>query len=366
MNVIYIAPGKVKGQIDPGVQKKIDNQQRALEALGVHTIVKRFPVEPKNKRILPFATSSIDWKHIQIPNDVQGVYIRYLLSDYQFIKFLRKLRIASPAVKIVVEVPTYPYEKERRSKLVTIRDRLYRRQMQKWVDRIVYIGNKNYDSLFGVDAIQISNGIDLERVHVRQPKSKTDNTIHLMCVANFRPWHGIDRLLNGMIDYYRSGGSVPILLHLVGLGDSIYDLKAMVNNNKELTNRVVFHGYLDGTKLDDIYDLCDIAISSLGAHRKGLSRESSLKSKEYLAKGIPFIGSATLDAFDGIEVDFACPFPADESPIDIEKVVQFYSFIYGKESENQVANRIRTFAEEHVDVRVTMLPVAQFFLGESK
>lgn len=113
--------------------------------------------------------------------------------------------------------------------------------------------------------------------------------------------------------------------------------------------------------MDKIYCECTMAFASLGLHRidSGLVA-STLKTREYLAKGIPFIYSGEVDVFQKNPVDFCFRVPADESPIDIQSVIDFHDRLYAGESEEHLISRIRSFAEEHVSWKVTMRPVIDY------
>jgi hypothetical protein len=51
-------------------------------------------------------------------------------------------------------------------------------------------------------------------------------------------------------------------------------------NELDLNSYVIFHETKTGEDLDKIVDGCDIALGSLGNHRKGLYADSALKNRE--------------------------------------------------------------------------------------
>ena len=112
--------------------------------------------------------------------------------------------------------------------------------------------------------------------------------------------------------------------------------------------------------MDEVYDKCQFAIECLGCHRKGIDRSSSLKSREYLAKGMPFVYSGEIDVFLEDPVDFCLKVPADESPVDIEELVAFADGLYERESEEALIGRIRKYAEGHVGMNVAMKSVIDY------
>ena len=85
---------------------------------------------------------------------------------------------------------------------------------------------------------------------------------------------------------------------------------------------IILHGKKHGDELDTIFDTCDFGIGSLGRHRVGIDKIKTLKNREYASRGIPFIYSETDSDFDS--KPYVLKAPADESPIDIQKIIDFY------------------------------------------
>jgi hypothetical protein len=92
------------------------------------------------------------------------------------------------------------------------------------------------------------------------------------------------------------------------------------DNNME--EYVILYGKKHGEELDHIFDLCDFGIGSLGRHRVGIDKIKTLKNREYAARGIPFIYSETDNDFE--HKPYVLKAPADETPIDINRIIKFY------------------------------------------
>ena len=116
--------------------------------------------------------------------------------------------------------------------------------------------------------------------------------------------------------------------------------------------------------MDEVYDRCTLAIASLGLHRIGLSSASTLKTREYLAKGIPFLYSGIIDVFENEPVSFCLPVEADDSPINIPKLIEFHDFIYASSSQEEVISTIRQYAEENVSIEKTLADVVEYIWRE--
>ena len=89
-----------------------------------------------------------------------------------------------------------------------------------------------------------------------------------------------------------------------------------------MENYVILYGKKHGTELDNLFDKCDFGIGSLGRHRVGIDKIKTLKNREYAARGIPFIYSETDSDFD--PKPYVLKAPADESPIEIQRIIDFY------------------------------------------
>jgi hypothetical protein len=76
-----------------------------------------------------------------------------------------------------------------------------------------------------------------------------------------------------------------------------------------------------GKELDDVFNQCQFAIGSLGRHRSGITVIKTLKNREYATRGIPFIYSEIDSDFD--HQPYVLKAPAYETPIDIQKIVDF-------------------------------------------
>lgn len=291
------------------------------------------------------------------------VYIRYGMSDPFFIEILKVLK-KKKKTKILVEIPSYPYDKECETILMDRLnleiDRIYRTKMRKYVDKIVTFSDDK--EIFGIKTIQISNGVMVNNIRQRKVREGNED-IHLIAVAQFAMWHGCDRLIKGMARYYRNGGTRKVYFHLVGGGKILEEYRRIIEENA-LKEYVVLHGEQFGDKLDEIYDLSDIGVECLGLHRRGASMCSSLKAKEYAAKGLPILTSCEMDQFRDKEYYFIKKFPANEDDIDINEIINFSDEKLGrtKEFALSVSKEIRSIALQKCDITNTFNPVVNFFV----
>ena len=168
-----------------------------------------------------------------------------------------------------------------------------------------------------------SNGIDVNALPVRRLRrcDAMAETV-IVGVAALEDWHGYDRVIEGLSNYYsekKDGRDVRFIV--VGSGGVENRLKEMVKN-LGLETHVSFTGTLVGSDLDEVFAKADVCVSSLAIHRKGLSKASDLKTREYMSRGFPVIISAKdPDLEDGLP--FVHRVPVGDQPIDIFNVLRW-------------------------------------------
>lgn len=363
MKGLYFFDGYLEHPEYLGVKKKIYAQIEELEKNGIsvnlYTLSKQKTTLEKILIRFPFFTIVPKIWFSAFSSDFDFVYLRYTWSDRGLISFLSK--ISKSTKKVILELPTYPYEGEW-GKLkqipILIKDRIYRKKLYKYVNCIVTFSKKN--RIFNIQTISTVNGIKVDSV-IKKEVVTDLNEICIISIASLAKWHGYDRFLNGMVEYYRNGGNRKIVYHCVGDGIVLEEYKRIVKENN-LQKYVVFYGRQTGELLDEIYNRCTLAIASLGLHRIGGTLGSFLKTREYLAKGLPMITGCDIDILDKEKFPYFIQFPADESPIDIEKVIEFHDRIYlesGKTQE-EIVDEIRDFAYRTCDMSVAMKPIIDY------
>lgn len=287
-------------------------------------------------------------------------YIRRMGMSLNQLLVIRKIRKRNPKAKILYEIPTYPYKKELKKRWIDYplwwKERTYMPILHRYVDRIVTISKD--ERLFGMPTIPIINGINLDTIHPIKPVPE-DGAIHIVAVAMFCWWHGYDRLIRGLGEYYASGGERPIVLHLIGGGPFTTEFTILAKRYG-VSDKVIIHGYKTGAKLDEIYDLCHLGVISLATEDKDIYIHSTLKSREYLAKGLPTIATGTTDVFIGTDYPYNLELPTDTNSVNIQSVISFYDSIYCTKTRQQVIAEIRAFAERHIDMNITMEPVIRY------
>lgn len=357
-----------------GVQKKIDNQVKILNMVcDCRKIV--VPREEGNviKSIMwriPFGSFGRRYEYafdqIRKNGEPDFLYIRFAPFDRKFIRFLAELRRRYGLAKIMLEIPTYPYKGELLHDITMVpfyfKDVFHRHKVKRYVDRIVTLTDDRL--IYGIPTIHIMNGIIVDDIPMVSCGNESERGgVNLIAVALMRRAHGYERCIQGLARYYQKNPGRRVEIHFVGDGEE-KDYYQNLASQLHLEEYVFFYGSQAGKELDLIYDKADAGLGFFGLYKDKMSTISSLKSVEYLAKGLPVISGCVEDVmkYEGGKRFFKI-FPNDESVIDMEQVIDFYDSICDG-SNKGLHEEIREFAKKTVDMSVVMKPVINYILGE--
>lgn len=354
MRGLYFVEGITidRGDNGDGIEKKVlfqINELKKISTVDIVAISSEQSLLDKIKFLFPIIESNRERERRILLAKGKGldyIYIRKPSLTIKFYKLLRKLKKENKKLFIIMELPTYPFHREYRgiSRLMAIKSIPCEKKLKNVVDYIVTYSND--EKIWGIQTIKISNCVEYSKIEKREMSSTKLKTIRLTSVANFNYWHGLDRLITGIYEYC---GSYKIILNVVGEGREIPNLKKLTSK-LGLEDSVIFHGFKSGNELKKVFDNTDIAVDSLGRHRSGVSYNSSLKGKEYAARGVPSI-SGVLTEFDYIkEFPYYLKVPSDDTPININQVIDFYEAVYcdGK-SVSEVTEYIREYSFNYFD-----------------
>ena len=279
-------------------------------------------------------------------------------------------RVKKIGVKAVMEIPTYPYDQEsegfsRIERLQLRIDQLFRKGLARQLEAIVTFTNK--ERIFGQRTIRISNGVDLDSTPLLSSLTAVSDSLHLIGVAEVHYWHGYDRLIAGLGEYYQNKSQIPevrckreVFFHIVGgvWKSEMYDDEhapgfSELIKKYGIEDKVIFHGQLFGEELNAVFAQCNFAVGSLARHRCGISDIKTLKNREYASRGLPFVYSENDSDFDS--QPYVLKVPADETPIDIADIISFVEQLHVTPQE------IRK-SVEHLSWKVQMQRVVEEIL----
>lgn len=135
--------------------------------------------------------------------------------------------------------------------------------------------HKNFTK-FRKPTIVIGNGYNFRNAIINTQKFIKVKKFVFIGSPN-QPWHGIDKIivLARLLKEYE--------FHIIG-----YDHKTL-SKQFALSENIITYGYLSQEESDKIISNCHIGISTLALHRKNMIEASPLKSRHYLANGLPII-----------------------------------------------------------------------------
>jgi hypothetical protein len=129
------------------------------------------------------------------------------------------------------------------------------------------------------------NGIDVQQYCI--VPDEREGVPKLLFVTSYdAPWHGIDLLLKNL-----THSKEKYELHLVG------DVTLQTGDD----TRIVYHGLRDDRYIEALASKCDVGLSSFALSRKNMTQACPLKTRQYLAMGLP-VYSGHMDS--GLPLDF--------------------------------------------------------------
>lgn len=384
MNLLYLT-FQEDAPLYLGVTRKIRGQAAAFQKLGYEVTYtlwqgKTFRFCGADSHEAQIGPGRVMKQFFQIAEEYVSarrfdvLYLRLDRISFDVLHLCRAARKAGTR-RIGIEIPNYPYLKDyarniqyakgAKARAVTAvkiaataaADRFSGLSLRGLVDGVVLYGN-HAERFFGVKAMNADNGIDTESIPVVPPRQE-GSPITMLGVAGTLWWQGYDRVLEGMRAYRAAGGSR--LLRFVLVGGDRTEMPDFLKRVEDLGLRddVLCPGFQTGDELNRTYQTADVGISTLGCYRRGLTRCSSLKAREYAAAGLPFLYAYDDDSLRGDE-PFALRIPNNETPVDMETLV---TFVDRCRRDSACSVRERRFAEEQYDWKAMMRCILTF-LGE--
>lgn len=358
--------GKINGQIN--AYKKSD-----IEVYFGHFSGEKFSIEHEGKTILHnvkkgntrtklgsiynYIYSLIRKKHIDI------IYIRFASLDEKAINFFYNLHKIN--VQIIIEF--YSHNLVLEAKKTALRDfkagkvlnaiksyasltinQYYCTKLHNYVDLIVT--TTPVDKLYGIPTINVVNGIDTSASSVRI-KSNNEYDFNIVSVAMISTWHGYDRIIKGIANYYQNGGDKNIHYTVIGDGDEKANLEKLVHD-LQLENHVEFTGIKVKEELEPYYNYADVALEMLAGFRRTDGNISSIKMAEYFAKGVPVLYASNSE-IENFEIKKYCIYVENnDSDVDVFELIEKTNKIYS--SSGNVSQKMHDVAKKYFDWTVTM------------
>jgi hypothetical protein len=205
---------------------------------------------------------------------------------------------------------------------------------------IVAVSNELVDERIrqSIPVLVQGNGISLQE-HPTLPSVQNEKPHLVFIAAAGAVWHGVDKILR-LAEHFAEWR-----FDLVG------ELEALI---PDAPSNVVVHGYLTSDKYEAILAQADVALGTLALHRKHMHEASPLKTREYLARGLP-----TIVAYQ--DTDFPVPVPyllqlpntADNVEISLHLIAEFV--------RTWKSHRVPQHSVSHIDVKHKECERVEFF-----
>lgn len=182
-------------------------------------------------------------------------------------------------------------------------------------------------SLYIDKSVVIANGYSFKKYkRVLNPEIKLGQPIRLIFVGSpNQPWHGIDHL------------------EIIAEKCPEFEFHVVMQSYECTLPNVRCHGALYGDDLENVYQACNIGIGSLAMYRNDMNEASPLKTREYLAHGLPVVfGYKDTDLHDLSESDGLLQLPNSPENIDcIDQLIDFCNRWKGKRvSSDELVRRL--------------------------
>ncbi len=255
------------------------------------------------------------------------IYLRYPLMDLSALSFAKRYGhkvITQHHGKELAEIKTYNI-KFIFKVFQYFNERFLARHFFQYIQGLTAISDdlKEYEVKrvgFKGEAVRFSNGINPERFTSYKPPLLDREFNLIMVSSSFAAWHGLDRLVESLATYT----SADIQIHLYVVGNVTQEHQVMfqkLDSNQSVTYHL--EGKLYGNELDRVFQKAHMACDSLAMFRLNMHEASTLKSKEYIARGIPFIYSAPDHDLSSLG-RYLYDAKNEDSLIDFYKILKFY------------------------------------------
>lgn len=299
------------------------------------------------------------------------LYMKSLMLCPAQIKIAESVKAKKFGAKVIYEPTRYPAkeyfkellqqsrEKGGMKAYTEMRARLMRHKMcearlSRVADTLVVL-EMPVNSIWGVPAIAVNNGISTSQVRVRSNSEELGDPIAILAVVDDPKICGYDRIFRGLNAYRHNRRREQVTIDIVGRDEETRDLREMAVkwNVEQLVN------FLGEKTIPEINELCNthtIAFSSLGLFHTGRIYYSPYITRLFCAAGIPFV-YAYEDVGLSVKVPFALKMPNLDAPISMEMVGEF---VWRCRLNTRLTQQERRFAEDNYDWRVIMKQILEF------
>ncbi len=249
--------------------------------------------------------------------DVDLIYMRYRL----YMPFINRLLKEHKVVMEINGDDTLEYKLH--SQLTHYYNRFTRELNFKYIDAFISVSDELGERfMYLCKPIKIiGNGINTQEYSMEDTNNQ--RPILVFIATPNQPWQGLDKILT-MTKHF-----VNYEFYIIGTeGNSIANLK--------------YFGFLSKEASTNVIQKCDIGLGTLSLYRQGLTEASPLKTRQYLACGLPLI-YAYEDTDIPDDVEFGLRLDNKENNMDYQKIEKFIQKVFNNKN---ISLEARKFSEE--------------------
>ncbi|MFD2390059.1 glycosyltransferase [Enterococcus gallinarum] len=272
------------------------------------------------------------------------LYFRNTLkpSVYQLLLFRQAKK---NGVKIIYELPTFPYYKEQisvaKNKLFTF--------FKLTIDFLTFPILYHYSNVIPViisnskkrilkKMFAITNGISDENIPLRSIEEKTTD-LNLVGVGTLYPYHGFDRIIRSL-ELQRK---YNFNFYIIGDGPDIENLKK-ISKKLNVDEKVHFLGRLDRDELAKVFETMDIGISALALYKRGADLDTTIKLVDYLCRGIPSVSSGKQIYHNNLIFEVS----NNDSLINLDEVGDWFNNLNEEVIKKEQGKNIEKYSWEYI------------------
>jgi glycosyltransferase involved in cell wall biosynthesis len=273
-------------------------------------------------------------------------FLKTYKPDIIYTRYIRYIPGLVGALKIsgsnyIVEINTNDVEE---NKLSSLKKNIYNQMTRSYLLNnsigFVHVTNElknSYDfSKFNKKGIVIPNGIDTNKF-LNYPNQKSEPTRIVFIGTAGQDWQGFEKVI------YLAGKLKKYNFDIIGINE--IDLKEI--EIKDISKNVYLHGFLPLEENMKIISNASIGIGTLSLYKKNMQEACALKTRQYLAQGLPIIlGYKDTDLLDK-KLDFVLELENEPKNI-INNIERINSFIEKMSVYDNLI--IKKFAINNLDV----------------
>jgi len=352
MKILYLSDQDLDNE--SGVSQKISMQAKQWLASGHEVSIVSleslsfFSADKQRLSPAKITTERAGWK-IFIHLVYSSWVLKSVLKDCDFDIVYMRYRLYSPCMKRalknrpqIVEINSDDTAEYKHSSiLLSLYNRAFRHLFLSKVDGFVCVSHELEKKFLGYKkpTIVIANGIECDAFYFEVSQPNLRPALVFIGSPN-QSWHGVDNVV-------KMANTLPEFdFHIIGFHG--------VN-----TQNLFYYGYLCTEDANKLVAKFNIGLSTLALYKKQMKEASPLKTRQYLAQGLPIIYAYEDTDFKG-ENSFSLQLPNNETNV-LDAISEIRDFVNKVYQDEEVRKEARRFSKNHLDVSIKEKARLSFF-----